>query len=819
MSARHLQSTHRNASLSEHRLTDIDRDEEAYAESEFGGFKDYDRRKRVKLQNQDALLRQQSGTTDIFKGCVVHINGYTKPSRVDLWHMLVVNGAVYKQYLEGKTDVTHIVATNLTPKKQEDFAKYRVVTPDWIVQSIAQGKCLPWQRYRLYGEKTLDFEATPAVVPVKIDDEHVQAPARSEPTPLHPPQAPLQPPQQQQQQQETRDYIRTATDPDFIQDYYRKSRLHHLSTWKANLRTKIHNLTPQTNKQTVVMHIDFDCFFCAVSSKGKELHGRPCAVTHGGSNSGEIASCNYEARAFGVRNGMWMKEAVQLCPEIVSIGYDFDAYERASDAFYETLLALGAQVEAVSIDEALVNLSDLLPDPDDPAYFDRANAFVSRVRAEISAKTGVQVSAGVGANVLQAKLATRKAKPAGQRCVNGIDGLMEDVEEVPGIGHATAKKLQEAIGTTAVDALRDVPLARLQELLGPKNGESLQQALRGIDSTRVGDISPRKLVSIEINWGIRFTTEEEVKDYMGRVALALSQKLKDVGFVSAAHVLVKVMRRAKDAPIDPPKFLGHGRCDKVNNGREISDTGDPATLHRHAYALLKALEIPPDELRGIGVALTRLKAVTPTRQSSFKFPEARPQKSIPTTSANLAAFATTTSTRKRTAVQPTLATTSHSATTTLTNLDMSVLAALPDDIRREVLAEERLMRQMDKRKRVQTRLLTKAAVRADAAKKERLLNRKYADLPPPPDHLTQGDLATASTHEILDYLSSWIAASTAEHQDQPPDEDDWRDFENYLHLIDVDRACAIVDWLDNRARIDDGVGHGWRERIRALRDL
>lgn len=104
----------------------------------------------------------------------------------------------------------------------------------------------------------------------------------------------------------------TVLNPDFIRSYFDQSRLHHLSTWKADLKTQMQQLASQTPRlakklggQRWIMHVDFDCFFCSVSLLSRpDLKDKPVCVGHGGGRSGEIASCNYPARKFGIHNGM-----------------------------------------------------------------------------------------------------------------------------------------------------------------------------------------------------------------------------------------------------------------------------------------------------------------------------------------------------------------------------------------------------------------------------------------------------------------------------------------------------------------------------------
>ncbi len=128
-------------------------DGDEYEGSAFGGFPEYFRRKKIKLQNLDADIRSQAGDKPrIFKGVVAHVNGYTQPSLNDLHVLIVQHGGGFMQYLDGKTTVTHIIASSLTPKKVVEFKKYRIVKPAWIVDSIQAGKLLPWNDYRVVDE-------------------------------------------------------------------------------------------------------------------------------------------------------------------------------------------------------------------------------------------------------------------------------------------------------------------------------------------------------------------------------------------------------------------------------------------------------------------------------------------------------------------------------------------------------------------------------------------------------------------------------------------------------------------------------------------
>ncbi|KAI9658877.1 MAG: deoxycytidyl transferase [Trizodia sp. TS-e1964] len=137
---------------------------EEYGASEFNGFRDYYRRKQIKLQNQDAILQSSEKVENphIFRGVIAHVNGYTQPSITRLHQLIVSHGGIFLQHIHGKSTFTHIIASNLTERKKLEFRRYPVVKPSWVEASIKAGKLLPWDDFKLVGhgdaQKILDIE-------------------------------------------------------------------------------------------------------------------------------------------------------------------------------------------------------------------------------------------------------------------------------------------------------------------------------------------------------------------------------------------------------------------------------------------------------------------------------------------------------------------------------------------------------------------------------------------------------------------------------------------------------------------------------------
>ncbi|KAI4860945.1 impB/mucB/samB family protein [Hypoxylon rubiginosum] len=709
---------------------------EEYEGSAFGGFGDYFRRKKIKLQNLDSELRTSSGENpQIFKGVVAHITGYTQPPLHVLHRDLVQHGAGFLQYLDSKTMATHIIASSLPPKKMVDFNKYRIVKPAWVTDSIAAGKLLPWSDYRVIEEtprqKTLRLngnglstQSSPQKSPLagyreqtensfylsqlkdvahSINGRHVDDISPSRPEPVvrrgdesREPTSPLrslrgtrdvplnssngdddtvmlvdyigptteiptensasedrgaaeeeiqaEPSIEQRKEmtseehnalllQDPRMRKSSTANPDFIQQYYSESRLHHLSTWKAELKSKMQKLAAEKGPQKrpmkrkpgarrYVMHVDFDSFFCAVSLKSApDFVDKPAVVAHGTGTGSEIASCNYPARKYGVKNGMWMKRAKELCPDLKVLPYDFPAYEEASKLFYECILEIGGIVQSVSIDEALVDVTSVVLSAvgsdgsgvDEGSIWreqEKANEMAQALRDQIKEKTGCAVSVGIGSNILLAKVALRKAKPAGQYQIKPEEVLTFignlKVDDLPGVAYSIAGKLEE-IGVKYVNDVRQTTKERLINTLGPKTGEKLWEYARGIDRTEVGEQPIRKSVSAEVNWGIRFISQEEAEEFVFNLCKELEKRLLNEG-VKGKQLTMKIMRRSFDAPLDPPKHLGHGKCDTFNKSVLFGvATYDYQVLGKEAVSILRSYKFSPGDLRGLGVQLTKLE--------------------------------------------------------------------------------------------------------------------------------------------------------------------------------------------------------------------
>ena len=212
--------------------------------------------------------------------------------------------------------------------------------------------------------------------------------------------------------------------PRDVASFHENSRLHFIGSWRARyeafLDAKGVDDDDFSSPPRVVMHVDMDCFFAACATRDRpDLANIPVAVSWGTSTSrrGEISSCNYEARRFGVAAGQDVFAATTKCPDLVVVPYDFETIERVGLEVYEILFAESkGRCVGVSVDEAFLDADAVVggaerngKDADKDAY-ERA---AETLRAKVYAKTRCACSIGIGSNALLARMATRRAKPDG----------------------------------------------------------------------------------------------------------------------------------------------------------------------------------------------------------------------------------------------------------------------------------------------------------------------------------------------------------------------------------------------------------------------
>ncbi|WP_416637503.1 DNA polymerase IV [Pseudomonas sp. OHS18] len=247
-------------------------------------------------------------------------------------------------------------------------------------------------------------------------------------------------------------------------------------------------------RQRKIIHIDCDAFYASVEMRDNPaLADKPMAVGGSADRRGVIATCNYEARAYGVRSAMASGHALKLCPDLLIVKPRFDVYRTVSREIHGIFRDYTDQIEPLSLDEAFLDVSNC------EQFGGSATRIAQDIRRRVSSDLHITVSAGVAPNKFLAKIASDWRKPNGIFVITP-DQVEDFVAELPvnklhGVGKVTADKLSR-LGIRTCRDLREWNKLRLVREFG-SFGERLWNLAHGIDERVVQTDSRRQSMSVE----------------------------------------------------------------------------------------------------------------------------------------------------------------------------------------------------------------------------------------------------------------------------------------------------------------------------------
>lgn len=224
-----------------------------------------------------------------------------------------------------------------------------------------------------------------------------------------------------------------------------------------------------------------------------QLLGKPIAVGGLPDKRGVVATCNYEARKFGIHSAMASATARKKCPDLIIIRPDMEKYRVASQQIHEIFRQYTDVIEPLSLDEAYLDVSDC------SQHHGSATQIAAEIRALVKDKVKITISAGIAPNKFLAKIASDWNKPDGQFVITPaeVDAFVAvlPVKKLHGVGKVTAQKMQR-LGITTCKDLRNLDAEQLEKHFG-SFGKRLQQLSQGIDDRPVCTERIRKSISVE----------------------------------------------------------------------------------------------------------------------------------------------------------------------------------------------------------------------------------------------------------------------------------------------------------------------------------
>lgn len=236
----------------------------------------------------------------------------------------------------------------------------------------------------------------------------------------------------------------------------------------------------QTSK--IIFHIDMNSFFASCEmADNEDLIGKAVVIAHNDPfQRSIIVSPSYEARKYGIKATMRVNEAFNLCKDIVVVEPNYQLYHYYSNAFKEYLLKITDKVEMASIDEAFVDVTDIVHGAD-------AIDLAHKIQKDIYDIYKLPTSIGIAPNKLLAKMASDMKKPMGITILRRreIDKYMWPlpIGDLMGVGKKTLLKMDELKIKTIGDLANYQNLDLLKKILGNATATSLYAKSHGIDDS------------------------------------------------------------------------------------------------------------------------------------------------------------------------------------------------------------------------------------------------------------------------------------------------------------------------------------------------
>ena len=363
-------------------------------------------------------------------------------------------------------------------------------------------------------------------------------------------------------------------------------------------------------EERIIIHCDLDAFFASVEILH---HGFPedepliiGSDPMQGRGRGIVSTCNYAARAYGVRSAMPISEAWRRCP-----GHPFgparfvrgtrSLYSMASRRVMKILRQDSDKFEQASIDEAYLDVSEAVGHD-----WDEAMALARRLQRTIHQKVGLTASFGIASTRIVAKMSSEVNKP------NGIHRVLPDeiseffdsrsVREVPGIGPKTANVLAEW-GVTTMDEAVELGELALARMTSRRFASWLLRVVEGSTSNEVSPLRSRRSIGKERTFSSDQSDHEHVLGLLEQLTQTVLEKARIEGIAG----------RLAEVKIRYTGFETH------THGRSIPVAMDDTDVFLRQVRRLFAENVHQDEkIRLIGFRLGHLEEVD-SRQMTLDF--------------------------------------------------------------------------------------------------------------------------------------------------------------------------------------------------------
>jgi DNA polymerase IV (DinB-like DNA polymerase) len=363
------------------------------------------------------------------------------------------------------------------------------------------------------------------------------------------------------------------------------------------------NISLNEIEKRIIFHIDFDYFYAQCEEiRRPELRNIPsvvCVYSGREEDSGVVSTCNYEARKYGVRAAMPIKLAKSKLEDVHSIFLptDMPYYHEISSKAMRIIQNYGELFEQVSVDECYMDFTKITN-----SDFDDAKIFAVSLQKSIKDQIKLTCSIGVAPNKLIAKIASGIIKPNGITVVRQEEAkqFMSNcrIEDIPGVGPKTSKKLQ-SLGIKTVSDISNKSIFELRDALGYKIATLLVNASNGIDYSQIKIRGTSKQIGKIVTLKKDSTSFEQVRLIVESICKSVFENLENKRQAFRVITLILILENLQHVSFSKSLKLHSASIDELNKN-SLSILNEMITSN----------SISLDIIRRIGVVISDLKDIS-----------------------------------------------------------------------------------------------------------------------------------------------------------------------------------------------------------------
>ena len=353
----------------------------------------------------------------------------------------------------------------------------------------------------------------------------------------------------------------------------------------------------------IIFHIDFDYFYAQCEEIRKpELRNIPsvvCVYSGREEDSGVVSTCNYEARKYGVKAAMPIRLAKSKLKDIEAIFLptDMPYYHDISRNAMRIIENYGELFEQVSVDECYVDFTKITN-----SDFDDAKIFANSLQKNIKDQINMTCSIGVGPNKLISKIASGINKPNGITVVSREDAKNFisncKIEDIPGVGPKTAKKL-ESLGIDSISDISNKSIFELRDALGYKTATFLVNASNAIDYSQIKVRGTSKQIGKIVTLKKDMVDFEQFNLMAASLCTSVYENLRNKGQAFRILTIILILENLQHVSFSKSLKLYSASLDE---------------LHKNSWSIIKELiknnSISIENIRRIGVVVSDLKDIS-----------------------------------------------------------------------------------------------------------------------------------------------------------------------------------------------------------------